>query len=291
MRSTTRTAAAVLGLVLTASLTTGCSTSDEPTRNTAADTTAFPSGSTMDKIRKRGRLIVGVKYDQPAFGLLNPLTGQPEGFDIEIARLIAKNLTGSKKNITFVETVTANREAFLQQGKVDLVLASYVVNDKRKKQVAFAGPYFDTGISIMTRKGDRSIRKTADLNGRPVCVAQGSTSADVLPHLAPRAELREFSAYSYCAQALKDHRVDAMVTSESILIGLEQQNPDELAVLPGHLEPEEVAVGLPKGDRALHRHLDAFLDKIAEDGRWRQAYRDTVGKVTHTSPSPPQTTL
>lgn len=289
MRSAPRIAAAVCGALLAATALTGCG--GDPPRRASADAHAFPAGSTMEKIQKRGRLIVGVKYDQPAFGQLNPLTRQPEGFDIEIARMIAEDLTGSKKNVTFVETVTANRETFLQQGKVDLVLATYVVNEKRKKQVDFAGPYFDTGISIMARKGDRSFRKASDLNGRQVCVAQGSTSAEVVPHLAPRAELREFSSYSYCAQALKDGRMDAMVTSESILIGLEEQNPGELEVVPGHLEPEEVAVGLPQGDRALHDHLDALLEKIADDGRWEKAYRETVGKVTHTAPSPPETTL
>lgn len=289
MRSTRRVAAVASCLALFAGLT-GCG-GEGDTAGRSRPARTFPAGSTMDKIQKRGTLIVGVKYDQPSFGLLNPMTGEPEGFDIEIARLVAKDLTGSEKNIRFVETVTANREAFIQQGKVDMVVATYVVTEKRKKKVSFAGPYYDTGVSIMTRKSDRSIRGAADLNDRSVCVAQGSLSAEIVPEVAPKARLAEFSAYSYCAQALKDKRVDAMVTSESILIGLERQSPDELAVVPGHLKPEEAAIGFTKGDTRMHHYLDALLDKIIQNGQWARAYRETVGKVTHDTPHPPKTFL
>ncbi|WP_129843671.1 glutamate ABC transporter substrate-binding protein [Streptomyces sp. RFCAC02] len=288
MRSPRRIAA--LAAVLLLAGAAGCSAGD-PSGEGARPDHLFPEGTSLREIQDRGTLVVGVKFDQPAFGLLNPLTGEPEGFDIEIARLVAEDLTGSRDNISFVETVTANREAFIQQGKVDMVVASYVVTDARLRQVSFAGPYYDTGISILARKDDRTIRGADDLNDRPVCVAQGSQSAHVVPEVAPRARLTEFSAYSYCAQALKDGRVDAVVTSESILIGLAQQNPDELAVVPGHLEPEEAAIGFTKDDAAMHDYLDGLLTEIARNGAWEQAYADTVGRVTHDSPTPPEPVL
>ncbi|MFE6716108.1 glutamate ABC transporter substrate-binding protein [Streptomyces albidoflavus] len=289
MRRPPRAAVPVGALVLAVALT-GCS-GQPPGQPAAAQARTFPSGTTMHAIQQRGEVVVGVKYDQPSFGLLNPLTGKPEGFDIEIARLVAEDLTGSPHNVRYVETVTSNREAFIEQGKVDLVIASYVVNEKRKKKVSFAGPYYDTGIAVLARRDDRSIRDAHDLDGRPVCVAQGSHSAEVLPKVVPGVRLVEFSSYSYCAQALKDRRVDATVTSESILIGLEQQNPDELRVVPGYLEAEQTAIGFAKGDRELHAYLSGLLKEAVRDGRWGAAYRATVGKVTGQRPKPPEITL
>ncbi|RZD96040.1 ABC transporter substrate-binding protein [Streptomyces albidoflavus] len=289
MRRPPRAALPVGALVLALAVS-GCS-GGPPGRSAAAQARTFPSGTTMHAIQQRGEVVVGVKYDQPSFGLLNPLTGKPEGFDIEIARLVAEDLTGSPRNVRYVETVTSNREAFIEQGKVDLVIASYVVNEKRKKKVSFAGPYYDTGIAVLARRDDHSIRDAHDLDGRPVCVAQGSHSAEVLPKVVPGVRLVEFSSYSYCAQALKDRRVDATVTSESILIGLEQQNPDELRVVPGYLEAEQTAIGFTKGDRELHAYLSGLLKEAVRDGRWGAAYRATVGKVTGQAPKPPEITL
>ena len=254
-------------------------------------TQSFPAGSTMSKIQQRGKLVVGVKFDQPMFGVKNPVTGQMEGLDIELAKLLAKDLTGSEDNVQYVEAITANREAFIQQDKVDAVIASYAVTDERKKAVAFEGPYLESGVSTMVRKDDTSITKAADLNGKPVCTATGARAAQLLPTIAPKATLTLFGTYSECAQALKQKRVDAVVTNESLLFGVMEQNKDEFKIVGDYLASEEYAIGSAKDDTAWHDYLDTFLKKIEDNGDWKKAYDKTIGAVRPGDVSAPKITL
>ncbi|GAA4263352.1 glutamate ABC transporter substrate-binding protein [Dactylosporangium darangshiense] len=290
MRHNIRAAAlfAVVAFILAASAT-GCGKSDTGTAARPSET--FAAGTTMDKIQQRGKLIVGVKFDQPLFGLKNPVSGKIEGFDIEIAKMIAKDITGSDQNIEYIETVTANREAFIQQGKVDIVVATYAVSEERRKQVGFAGPYYDTGVSIMVRKGEAAIKGAADLADRQVCTVTGAKSADLLPTIQPKAQIVKFGTYSNCAQALKEKRVDAVVTGEAILLGIVAQNPDAFQMVDGYLAGEENAIGFPKDDSALHDYLNDFLSKIFASGEWLKAYQATVGTATHRTPAPPKIAL
>ncbi|SDP80818.1 glutamate transport system substrate-binding protein [Arthrobacter sp. ok909] len=268
---------------------TACGSSPSPASSTPSQ--SFAAGTTMSKIQQRGKLIVGVKFDQPMFGVKNPVTGQMEGLDIELAKRIAKDLTGSEDNIEYVEAVTANREAFLQQNKVDLILASYAVTDERKKVVAFAGPYLESGVSIMVRKDESSISTKNDLNGKPVCTTTGARAAQLLPALAPQAKLTLFGTYSECAQALKQKRVDAVVTNESLLLGLIEQNKDDFKIVGDYLATEEYAIGSAKGDTAWHDYLDGFLKKIADNGEWKAAYDSTIGAVRPADITAPHITL
>src|SRR6266536_4581700 len=140
--------AATIAVALAA---TACGGDDSGGGN--ANQANFPEGSTMAKLQQAGKVTVGTKFDQPLFGLKN-LEGKPEGFDVEIAKIVAGEMGISADNIQWVETVSANREPFIQQGKVDMVVATYTINDKRKQVVDFAGPYYVAGQDIMVRKGN-----------------------------------------------------------------------------------------------------------------------------------------
>src|SRR5690606_2681277 len=109
----------------------------------------FEEGTTMAKLSEQGSIKIGVKYDQPLFGELGP-SGNPEGFDVEIGKLIAAELGISEDNIEWVETVSANRETYVQNNTVDMVIATYTINDARKELISFAGPYYLAGQSILT---------------------------------------------------------------------------------------------------------------------------------------------
>src|SRR3954464_9653484 len=149
--------------------------SDTSTTETPKGPPAFAAGSAMDAIQKKGKIVVGTKFDQPLFGLKNPTTGKVEGFDVEIANLIAKAIFGPDitGKVDFVESVSKNREPFIQNGTVDIVVATYTINATRKQVVDFAGPYFIAHQDIMVKKGDDSIKSVNDLNGKKVCSAQG----------------------------------------------------------------------------------------------------------------------
>jgi glutamate transport system substrate-binding protein len=214
-----RLLAVAMGLAL---LATACgddgSSSSDTTEPTETPST-FPPGSTMARIKEAGSIKVGVKYDQPGFGLKNPTTGDIEGFDVEIAKAIVAAI-GPDVEIEWVESVSKNREPFIENGTVDMVVATYTINDTRKQVVDFAGPYFVAKQDIMVKADDDSITEVGDLNGKKVCTVKGSTSATNVAKAAPQADVTLLDTYSQCAEAMGDGRVVAVTTDNTILAGL-----------------------------------------------------------------------
>ena len=248
---------------------------------------SFAEGTTMARLKDAGKVTVGTKFDQPLFGLKN-LEGKPEGFDVEIAKLIAGEMGISADNITWVETVSANREPFIQQGKVDFVVATYTINDKRKEVVDFAGPYYEAGQDIMVAKGNpEGIKGPDDLAGKKVCSVTGSTPAENIRTNYPKADLTEFDVYSKCAEALKNGQVQAVTTDNVILLGLISQDPEAFELVGNPFTKEPYGIGLKKGDTEFRNFINDTLEKIEQDGRWLKAWDATAGKVAPENPTPP----
>jgi glutamate transport system substrate-binding protein len=280
-----RTAIVGIALVL-AMVAAGCG-SDSGSGSGGGEKPSVPAGSTMEAIQKKGKLVVGTKFDQPLFGLKG-LSGELEGFDTEIAREIAKAITGSPDNIEFVETVSKNREPFIQEGKVDIVVATYTINDKRKEVVDFAGPYYIAGQDIMVKKDDTSINGIQDLNGKKVCSVQGSTSEKNLKEKAPQAEAVLFDTYSKCAEALGDGRVQAVTTDNVILLGLIDKSQGAYRLVGKPFTEEPYGIGMKKGATDLRNFVNDELEKMYQDGRWKAAFEKTAGKVEKNIPEPPK---
>mgnify|MGYP001549230760 CR=1 FL=1 len=262
--------------------------------HTSVAVKAYPAGTAMAKIQERGKIIVGVKFDFPLFGLKNPITGDLEGMDIQLARGIAKDLTGNANNIEFVEVNSGNREVFLQQHKVDIVIATYPPNAARERAVDFAGPYIMSPIGTMVNKDNTSINKVSDLNGKNICVTKGSGSETLVPLNAPKAKLVVFSSMTQCKEALEEKRVDGVTTTQSLLLGQMSQNagkfrlaPTELLDKAGKKASDNDSIGLPKGDKALHDYLDSYLKKIFANGDWKKMYDSTIGTVMPGDAAPP----
>jgi len=248
---------------------------------------SFPEGTTMARLKSAGKVTVGTKFDQPLFGLKN-LQGKPEGFDVEIAKLIAGEMGIAADNITWVESVSANREPFIQQGKVDFVVATYTINDKRKQVVDFAGPYYEAGQDIMVAKGNpEAIKGPEDLAGKKVCSVTGSTPAENIRTNYPEADLTEFDVYSKCAEALKNGQVQAVTTDNVILLGLVSQDQESFELVNNPFTKEPYGIGLKKGDTQFRNFINDTLEKIEQDGRWQKAWDDTAGKVATEKPTPP----
>jgi glutamate transport system substrate-binding protein len=249
---------------------------------------SFAEGTTMAKLKEAGTVKVGTKFDQPLFGLKN-LEGKPEGFDVEIAKLIAGEMGIAPDKVEFVEAVSANREPFIQQGKVDFVVATYTINDKRKQVVDFAGPYYEAGQDIMVAKGNpEGIGGPDDLAGKKVCSVTGSTPAENIRTNYPKAELTEFDVYSKCAEALKNGQVQAVTTDNVILLGLISQDPDAFELVNNPFTKEPYGIGLKKGDTQFRNFINDTLAKIEQDGRWLKAWDATAGKVAPEKPTPPE---
>jgi glutamate transport system substrate-binding protein len=248
---------------------------------------SFPEGSTMAKLQSAGKVTVGTKFDQPLFGLKN-LEGKPEGFDVEIAKLIAGEMGIAPDKVVFSEAVSANREPFIQQGKVDFVVATYTINDKRKQVVDFAGPYYEAGQDIMVAKGNpEGIAGPDDLAGKKVCSVTGSTPAENIRTNYPKAQLTEFDVYSKCAEALKNGQVQAVTTDNVILLGLISKDQEAFELVGKPFTKEPYGIGLKKGDTEFRTFINDTLEKIEQDGRWLKAWKDTAGKVATEEPTPP----
>ena len=261
-----------------------------PSTTAAAGPPAFPAGSAMDAIQKKGKLVVGTKFDQPLFGLKNPTTGKVEGFDVEIANLVAKGIFGNDitGKVDFVEAVSKNREPFIQNGTVDIVVATYTINATRKQVVDFAGPYFIAHQDIMVKKGDASIKSVTDLNGKKVCSVQGSTSLDNLKTKAPTADTSiTFDVYSKCAEALTDGRVQAVTTDNVILGGLVAAEKDKYQLVNAPFTDEPYGIGLKKGANDLRTFINDRLDAIYKDGSWKKAFESTTSAGGLEVPTPP----
>jgi len=248
---------------------------------------SFPAGSTMAKLKDAGKVTVGTKFDQPLFGLKN-LEGKPEGFDVEIAKIIAAEMGIPADKIHWVETVSANREPFIQQGKVDYVVATYTINDKRKQVVDFAGPYFEAGQDIMVKKGNPlGIKGPDDLAGKKVCSVTGSTPAENIRTNYPKAQLVEFDVYSKCAEALKNDQVQAVTTDNVILLGLISKDQESFELVDKPFTKEPYGIGLKKGDTQFRDFINDTLEKSFKDGRYLKAWAATAGQVAKTEPTPP----
>jgi glutamate transport system substrate-binding protein len=247
-------------------------------------------GSTLGKAKKAKKLKVGTKFDQPGFGQKNPSSGKVEGFDVEIAKIIAAEMGIAEDKIEFVEAVSANREPFIQQNKVDLVVATYTINDKRKEVISFAGPYYIAGQDIMVKKGNpKGIKTVADLNGKRVCSVTGSTSEKNLKEKASGAKLTLFKTYSECAEDLRNDKVDAVSTDNVILIGLIAQSPNDFELVGDKFTDEPYGIGVKKDDKEFRDFINATLEKAYADGRWKAAYDKTVGTLVTggETPTPP----
>ena len=249
------------------------------------DPASFPTGSTMRRLAERGALTVGTKFDQPLLSALGP-DGKPQGFDVEIATIIAAELGIGKEDIVWVRVVSADRERVVESGTVDLVIATYTITPTRKTAVDFAGPYYTAGQAILVVEGNRDIEGPQDLPGRTVCTTTGSTPADVLRLRYPEAHLRLVSEYTECLEPLRNGQVDAISTDNAILSGLIHQNPGEFEMLGELLTTEPYGIAVRKGDNQFRSFINDVIERSYANGSWRAAWERTAGEVLE-EPDPP----
>jgi glutamate transport system substrate-binding protein len=296
MRTTTkrwRLAAAIAAMALAATAcgddgdTTDGDDGDNGETSAPTEEPEFEEGSTMAQIQESGTLRVGTKYDQPLFGVQTP--AGVEGFDAEIAMLIAEGIwgEGGADNIEWTEAVSANREPFLQQDEVDIVVATYTINDDRKELVGFAGPYYVAGQDIMVEEGNpEGIGGIDDLNDKTVCSVEGSTSIENLREQAPDAEVVALDTYSACAEELSQGRVAAVTTDNVILIGLIDER-DEFELVDNPFTDEPYGIGVQLEAEDFRDWINDRLEEIYDSGEWAAAWERTAGTVTGSTPEPP----
>lgn len=268
----------------------GCGDDAADTPEVTVDTSAeFAAGTTMARLADQGNIKVGVKFDQPGLGSRSLETDQPVGFDVEIAKLIAANLGIETSDIEFVETVSANRESFVEKGTVDLVVATYTINDERKKVVDFAGPYYVAGQDLLVRADDDTIKGPEDLADKRVCAASGSTPIERIRTDYPDAVPVEFDTYTECVDQLEAGQVDAVSTDDIILAGYAADPKYEgmFRVVGQTFSEEPYGIGLKLGDDDFRGFVNDVLEEAFDDGSWEKAFDATLGTSGVEAPAPP----
>lgn len=270
----------VLGLV-------GCTDSGAPTDDSAEPTqeaVEFEAGTTMARLNEAGAVTIGTKFDQPLFGQVDA-SGAPQGFDVEIAKIIASELGIPESGITWTETVSANREPFIQSGEVDFVVATYTINDKRKEVISFAGPYYNAGQDILVLAGNpEGIEGPEDLAGKPVCTVAGSTSEANIAEYTD--QITSLAGYADCLPLVSSGQVVALTTDNVILAGLADGSGGEFEVVGNPFTEEPYGIGLKLEDTEFRMFINDVLEEAFEDGRWEAAWEKTAGTVLPL-PEPP----
>jgi glutamate transport system substrate-binding protein len=280
-----RTLAAVLlagGLALTAcgkEGTPGDTGGTAPSQAAATDV-KLDGSPTFEKIKARGRVIIGVKEDQPGLGFKDPTTNKYSGFDVEIAKLMAAKLGYAEDKIDYKAVASAGREQALINGDVDYYVGTYTINAARKEKIAFAGPYYTAGQDLLVRKDDTSITGKDTLKGKKVCSATASTPIKKVRDegLTEPENITEFQLYSQCVSKLAEGAIDAVTTDDAILKGFAAQDPDKFKVVGKPFSLEPYGIGLSKEDTVLRGKFFDVLEAALKDGTWQTIYDNTLGK-------------
>lgn len=243
-------------------------------------------GSTMEKIKKRGYLIVGGSLDAPLLSQQNPATKQVEGLDADFGRLLAKYIIG-KPEVKIVNSASETREALLSNGTVDVVFQTYTITPERAEQVAFAGPYYSSGLVIATRKGESGITKPADLKGKTVIAGANTPAIPAIKQAAPDAKIVTFGSDPECVQALKQGRGQAYVQDQAVLIATAKQDPT-LQIQGQPFTTDPYGIGLKHGDTQMKQFVNDWLKQIQSSGLWARVWKNSIGTVVQgEAPAPP----
>jgi putative glutamine transport system substrate-binding protein len=276
-----------LGLFIT--LTTvlvlaACGTKDNSDSGASSPTTSASASEatdgtpTIDAIKSKGKLVVGVKFDTRLFGLKDPASGNVEGFDIDIAKGLAKQLLGDETKIELKEVTSKTRIPMLDNGEIDLIIATMTITEERKQQVDFSDVYFNAGQSLLVKKGS-PIQSLADVKkGTKVMAVKGSTSVINIKEKAPDATVLEFDNYQDAFSALRAGQGDALTTDNAILYGMSSQDSN-YEVVGGTFTEEPYGIAVKKGNTDLVGAVNEYLASLHSSGEYDKLYEKWIGET------------
>lgn len=224
-----------------------------------------------ERIKEDPVITWGVKYDTRLFGMMNVETRKVEGFDIDIARAITKEILGDEGKAEFVEVTSKTRIPLLKNGNIDGIIATMTITEERLSQVDFSDIYFDAGQSLLVKKGSH-IQSINDLTDQDtVLVVKGSTSAVNIREQAPQANILELENYAEAFTALQSGQGDAMTTDNAILLGMASEN-DNYGLVGGTFTKEPYGIAINKGQEDFLNEVDSALRRMHENGTYDKIY-------------------
>ena len=224
-------------------------------------------GSSVDKIKSSGTLRVGVKVDVPGFGHLNSETGELEGLEIDLARLIAKDILGDSEAVKMVGVTAQTREPMLENGELDMVIATFTITEERKERFHFTEPYFSDELGFLVRN-DSGLSQIADMEGKVIGIVNSGTAYNALVEMAEKRGLtlsyQEFASYPEVNAALLAGEIDAFSVDKSIMMGYKSEST---RIIDEGFNAQEYGIAVAKNNNGLAKYLDGFMKDIKEDGR------------------------
>lgn len=225
---------------------------------------SLPEG--LQEIQKRGKLRVGTKVDVPQFGYQNPDTGEVEGLEIDVAKALAKKLLGDE-NLMEIHAVTSQtRETLIENGEVDMVIATFTITEERQLSFNFSQPYYTDGIGFLVKK-DLGATKITDLADKTIGVVRPSTTREALEEKAEELGISfsysEFPGFPELKMALTAGRIDAFCVDKSILLGYVDE---ETEILDETFKPQDYGIVSKLSDKDLATYIDAFIAELKSDG-------------------------
>ncbi len=239
------------------------------------------AGSFMAGIRDRGYLIAGVDQNAYPFGFFNPLDGQTEGFDIDMIKAVAYAIFGNPNKVRYVAISDAQRIPYLRHGAVDIVAYTMTILCSRLKSIAFSSVYFDAHQRVLVLKNSPA-RSLADLRGQKVCATNGADSLTAIAKAGAIPKLVQY--WTDCLVLLQQGDVAAISTDDSILTGLQHQDPWTKLVGP-RLEDEPYGLAISLQHPDFVRFVNAVLEQMRTDGKWAASYARWI-KTTVPAPPP-----
>ncbi|WP_431278946.1 glutamate ABC transporter substrate-binding protein [Leifsonia poae] len=245
-------------------------------------------GSTMEAIKKRGKLVVAEALDAPLLSQQDPTNpDQVTGFDADLAKLLAIYILG-KPNVEIVPPASETREAMLQNGTVDVVFNTYTITPERATQVDFAGPYFESGLAVAVKSDNTKIKSVKDLDGKNVIVGANTPAVTEVPKVAPTAKVTAFATDPAAVQALIQGRGDAYVQDYTLLAS-DAASEKQIKVVGEPFTKEPYGIGLKHADSDFKSFVNNWLKTIQKGGQWGKAWKTTLGTVTDSAiPTPPE---
>jgi polar amino acid transport system substrate-binding protein len=270
---------AVLAAGMLALSLAGCAASSSGSGSNATKNSSSSSQKatgTLQNVLKSHHLTVGVILSFPPFGSKDT-SGKPQGYDVDMAKEVAKSLgLDPEKDVTFEDVTADARIPSLETGKVDLVIGNFTRTLERAQKIDFTNPYIVAGERLIVKKGS-PIKGVVDMNGHKLAVVKGSTNADIVKKQAPQAEAVYFSTSAEAITAVKNGQADAFMEDSNFLAFQAKQNSDLQVIGDSATALEYNAFGVKKGDQDWLNYLNLFLFQINNDGTNKELYQKWFG--------------
>lgn len=236
--------------------------------------------TTYERVKRTNRIVWGVRPDTRLFGLTNVKTGKIEGFEIDLAKALTKQILGSKGTAVFRPITEKTRITLLHNGSLDAVISTMTITKERMKVIDFSDVYFDASESMIVKKTSK-IRNIADLNHKGVVVIaiKGTDVSNQVAKLAPKAKVKQFDDYGSAFNALKAGQGDAMIDDNGILAGLIADD-DKFTLTGDALAQEPYGIGVEKGQDQMRQAINKALKTVRQNGTYDRLVRKWFGKVS-----------